>query len=54
MEKPKRRLQWTERCQSEVQLDKQPWLQLICCASVFSHKVGHLFWSEGKSSEQRS
>jgi len=51
----KRRLQQTEKdIGVEYDFDERPWLQLMCCALVSSHKVGHLFQSGWKLSEQRS
>jgi len=39
---------------SGVQLDKRPWLQLMCCTPVSGHDVSRVFWSRGKSLEKRS
>ena len=33
--------------QSRERLVERPWLQLMCCAPVSSHEVGHVFQSEG-------
>jgi len=33
-------------CQSRERLVERPWLQLICCAPVFSHEVSCIFWSK--------
>jgi len=38
---------------AKYDFDKQPWLQLICCAPVSGCKVNRLFWNRSKLSEQR-
>ena len=43
-----------QRRWSRERLVEQPWLQLMCCALVSSCGVGRVFWSEGKSSKERS
>jgi len=32
-----------QECWNREQLVERPWLQLMCCALVSSHEVGHVF-----------
>jgi len=48
----KKALAASEGCQSGEQLVKRPWLQLICCAPVSGHEVGHVFQSDGSHQDR--
>jgi len=39
-------------CWSREQLVEQPWLQLMCCAPVSGHEVGHVFRSSGSRQDR--
>jgi len=38
--------------QGGERLIEQPWLQLICCAPVSGHEVGHIFRSGGSHQDR--
>jgi len=42
----------SEGCRSGEPLVEQPWLQLMCCAPVFSHEVGRVFRSDGSHQDK--
>jgi len=39
-------------CRGGERLIERPWLQLMCCAPVSGHEVGHVFWSEGSCQDR--
>ena len=45
-------LEMKQGCRGRERLMERPWLQLMCCAPVSGHEVGHVFRSEGSHQDR--